>query len=64
MTSRAYYTKPVDVLTDEGWRTLDSIKEAAEFIGVSAYTLSSALFHDEPICGGRQIRLHQEGGVS
>lgn len=59
----AYYSKPVDVMTDEGWRTFDSIKEASEFIGVPSCRLSRALFHDDPTCGGRQIRLHQEGGA-
>lgn len=59
----AYYMKSVDVMTEEGWRTFESIKEAAEFIGVSQYKLSRALFHDDPTCGGRQIRLHQEGGA-
>lgn len=60
---RATYTKPVDVMTDKGWRTFDSIKAAAEFIGVSQFKLSRALFHDLPTCAGRQIRLHQEGGA-
>lgn len=59
----AYYMKSVDVMTEEGWRTFESIKEAAEFIGVSQYKLSRALFHDDSTCGGRQIRLHQEGGA-
>lgn len=59
----AYYSKPVDVMTDKGWRTFDSIKEAAEFIRVSQFKLSRALFHDLPTCAGRQIRLHQEGGA-
>lgn len=58
----AYNNKPVDVMTDEGWRTFDTMTEAAEFIGVLPYRLSRALFHDDPTCGGRQIRLHQEGG--
>lgn len=64
MSSRAYNKKPVDVMTDKGWRTFDSAKEAAEYLCVSAYMLSRALFHDDPICGGRQIRLHQEGGAA
>jgi len=59
----AYYMKPVDVMTDEGWRTFDSIKAAAEFMGVSQYKLSRALFHDLTTCGGRQIRPHEEGGA-
>lgn len=62
MSSGATYHKPVDVMTDEGWHTFDSIKAAAEFIGVSQFKLSRALFHDLPTCAGQQIRLHQEGG--
>lgn len=60
----AYYRKPVDVMTDEGWLTFDTMSEAAEFIGVLPYRLSRALFHDDPTCGGRQIRLHKKGGAA
>ena len=64
MSSGATYHKPVDVMTDEGWRTFDSIKEAADFLGVPHCRLSRAIFHDDPTCGGRMIRRHQEGGAA
>ena len=53
------YTKPVDVLTDKGWRPFKSVKDAAEFIGCAHGTLSAKLIRDLP-CKGYQVRYHNE----
>lgn len=53
------YTKPVDVLTDKGWRMFKSVKDAAEFIGCAHSTLSAKLIRDLP-CKGFQVRYHEQ----
>lgn len=52
------YTKPIDVLTDKGWRFFKSVKDAAEFIGCAQGTLSAKLIRDLP-CKGYQVRYHE-----
>jgi hypothetical protein len=52
------YTKPVDVLTDNGWKTFESLKDAASFIGCAPSSLSAKLIRDLP-CKGFQVRHHQ-----
>lgn len=58
MNPFATYTKSVDVLTNEGWRTFESVKDAAAFIGCAHGTLSAKLIHDLP-CKGFEVRYHQ-----
>lgn len=52
------YIKAVDVLTDKGWITFESVKDAAAFIGCAHGTLSAKLIHDLP-CKGFEVRYHQ-----
>lgn len=52
------YIKAVDVLTKDGWRTFESIKEAANYIGCAHGTLSAKLIRDLP-CKGYQVRYHE-----
>lgn len=59
MSPFATYVKPVDVLTDKGWKTFESIKGAAAFIGCAHGTLSAKLIRDLP-CKGFQVRYHNE----
>ena len=53
------YIKAVDVLTDKGWKTFESIKDAADFIGCAHGTLSAKLIRDLP-CKGYQVRYHEQ----
>ena len=53
------YIKSVDVLTKDGWRTFESIKDAASFIGCAHGTLSAKLIRDLP-CKGYQVRYHEQ----
>ena len=59
MNALATYTKAVDVLTTKGWRTFDSIKDAASYIGCAHGTLSAKLIRDLP-CKGYQVRYHEQ----
>ena len=59
MNPFATYTKAVDVLTDNGWKTFESIKEAADYIGCAHGTLSAKLIRDLP-CKGYQVRYHEQ----
>lgn len=59
MSPLATYIKSVDVLTKDGWRIFESIKEAAAFIGVAHGTLSAKLIRDLP-CKGYQVRYHEQ----
>lgn len=59
MNALATYTKAVDVLTTKGWRTFDSIKDAAAFIGCSRSFLSVSLRKDIT-CKGYQVRTHKD----
>ena len=52
------YIKAVDVLTDKGWKTFESIKDAAAYIGCAHGTLSAKLIRDLP-CHGYQVRYHE-----
>ena len=52
------YIKAVDVLTKDGWRTFESIKDAAAYIGCAHGTLSAKLIRDLP-CKGYQVRYHE-----
>lgn len=58
MNAFATYIKAVDVLTDKGWKTFESIKDAAEFIGCAHSTLFVKLIRDLP-CKGFQVRYHE-----
>lgn len=61
MTMNIFATNPkkVDVLTKNGWKTFDLIKDAAEYIGCAHSTLSAKLIRDLP-CKGYQVRYHNE----
>ena len=52
------FAKPVDVLTNQGWKPFDTIKEASVFIGCSNTHLTVCLRKDKP-CNGYQVRLHE-----
>jgi len=58
MSPFATYIKAVDVLTDKGWKTFESIKDAAAYIGCAHGTLSAKLIRDLP-CKGYQVRYHE-----
>ena len=57
------YIKPVDILTENGWKTFESIKDAAAYIGCAHGTLSAKLIRDLP-CKGFQVRYHNENNES
>lgn len=59
MSPFATYIKAVDVLTDKGWRTFESIKDAANYIGCAHSTLPAKLIRDLP-CKGYQVRYHEQ----
>ena len=59
MSPFATYIKAVDVLTKDGWRTFESIKDAASYIGCAHGTLSAKLIRDLP-CKGYQVRYHEQ----
>ena len=59
MSPFATYIKAVDVLTKDGWRTFESIKDAATYIGCAHGTLSAKLIRDLP-CKGYQVRYHEQ----
>ena len=57
MSPFATNTRKVDVLTENGWQTFQSVTDAAKYIGVAACTLSTKLIKDLP-CGGYSVRYH------
>ena len=59
MSPVATNTVKVDVLTQSGWKTFDTIKEAAAHIGVSHSCLTVALRKEKP-CKGFTVRHHEE----
>lgn len=59
MNPFATYIKAVDVLTKDGWKTFESIKDAAAYLGVAHGTLSAKLIRDLP-CKGHQVRYHEQ----
>jgi hypothetical protein len=60
MTMNIFATNPkkVDVLTKNGWKTFDLLKDAAEYIGCAPSMLSAKLIRDLP-CKGYQVRYHE-----
>lgn len=57
MSPFATNTRKVDVLTENGWRTFQSVTDAAKYIGVATCTLSTKLIKDLP-CRGFSVRYH------
>lgn len=57
MSPFATNTRKVDVLTENGWQTFQSVTDAAKYIGVAACTLSTKLIKDLP-CRGFSVRYH------
>ena len=51
--------KKVDILFTTGWKTFDSVSEAAKSIGINYKTFYSNLTHGKP-CNGHQVRYHSE----
>ena len=52
----------IDIKTQQGWIAFDSIKDAAEYLGVSHSFLSVCLRKDKP-CLGFALRPHQDDDV-
>lgn len=49
--------RQIDVLTENGWQTFQSVADAAKYIGVAPCTLSTKLIKDLP-CRGFSVRYH------
>lgn len=50
-------SREVDVLTENGWQTFQTVTDAAKYIGVAACTLSTKPIKDLP-CRGFSVRYH------
>ena len=59
MNPHTTYAVQVDVLTQTGWQTFETIKEAAVYIGVTPSTLTVALRKEKP-CKGFHVRRNEE----
>lgn len=59
MNPFATNSREVDVLTENGWQTFQSVTEAAKYIGVAVCTLSTKLIKDLP-CRGYSVRYHEQ----
>jgi hypothetical protein len=57
MSPFATNTRKVNVLTENGWQTFQSVTDAAKYIGVAPCTLSTKLIKDLP-CRDFSVRYH------